>query len=65
MCIRDRFSGGLYSFKARDYAAARKAYSKELIEGIEIAANIFGVNPYKLYTVDVYKRHRLKRTEKS
>ena len=47
-----KFSGGLYSFKARDYAAARKAYSKELIEGIEIAANIFGVNPYKLYTVD-------------
>ena len=29
-----------------------RLYSKELIEGIEIAANIFGVNPYKLYTID-------------
>ena len=47
-----KFSGVLYSFKARDYAAARRLYSKELIEGIEIAANIFGVNPYKLYTID-------------
>lgn len=47
-----KFSGGLYNFRTRDYTNARSIYSKELIEGIENAANIFGVNPYKLYTIN-------------
>ena len=31
-----KFSGGLYSFKARDYAAARKVYSKELLRVLKL-----------------------------
>lgn len=47
-----RLDGELYSFTAGNYRNALKKYSKELINGIENAANIFGINSLKIYTFE-------------
>ncbi len=50
-CLRafGRVEGEIYSFNISDYHKQRQKYSKKLMDGIECAAEIFGVDKYKVY----------------
>ena len=50
-CLREfgRVEGELYAFNISDYHSARQKYSQKIISGIESAADIFGVDRYKIY----------------
>ncbi|MDO4617913.1 MAG: patatin-like phospholipase family protein [Clostridia bacterium] len=43
--------GDIYPIRAKEYLRAREKYSKELIKGLETAAEILSVNKYKEYSV--------------
>lgn len=47
-----RCTGREYSIITSDYFKSRGRYSKELLDGLEKAAEIFGVNKLRIYTVD-------------
>lgn len=47
-----RYRGDIYSFDAKDYGKARGRYSQELLEGLEKAAKVFDIDPFKLYGVE-------------
>ena len=53
-CLRafGRIEGNIYSFNVSDYHKTRQKYSKKLIDGIEYAAQIFGVDKYRIYKFD-------------
>ncbi len=44
-----RLEGKFYAFNVSDYHKARQKYSLKIIDGIENAANIFGVDRYRIY----------------
>ncbi len=46
-----KISGDIYAFRASDYQRARRTYSKELIEGLESAAELYSVDKLREYTV--------------
>ena len=50
-CLREfgRVEGNLYAFNVSDYHSVRQMYSQKIINGIESAADIFGVDRYKIY----------------
>lgn len=50
-CLRafGRVEGNIYSFNVGDYHRVRQKYSKKLIDGIEYAAQVFGVDKYRIY----------------
>lgn len=52
MKVFGRCTGREYSIITSDYFKARGRYSEELLEGIEKAAEIFGVSKLRMYTVD-------------
>lgn len=52
MKVFGRCTGREYSIIASDYFKARGRYSEELLDGIEKAAEIFGVSKLRMYTVD-------------
>ncbi len=47
-----RLAGQRYYFNIGDYCRARARYSPEILNGIERAAEIFGIDPIKVYKVD-------------
>lgn len=47
-----RLEGNIYAFNAADYHRQRQKYSAKLIDGIEYAAKILGVDRYKIYGFD-------------
>lgn len=67
-CLRafGRVEGEIYSFNVSDYHKQRQKYSKKLMDGIECAAEIFGVDRYKVYkfsdlvngVLEKYKEYR-------
>ncbi|MBR3792062.1 MAG: patatin-like phospholipase family protein [Clostridia bacterium] len=50
-CLREfgRVEGNLFAFNVSDYHSVRQMYSQKIINGIESAADIFGVDRYKIY----------------
>ncbi|MBQ7793513.1 MAG: patatin-like phospholipase family protein [Clostridia bacterium] len=46
-----KFGGKIYPLRISDYLRARRKYSEELIDGLERAAEIYGVDKLKEYTV--------------
>ncbi len=48
-----RLCGEIYSFKTNDYFKARQRYSKAVIVGLEEAADIFEIDKYREYTVEL------------
>lgn len=47
-----RVEGNIYAFNAVDYHRQRQKYSQKIIDGIEYAARIFGVDRYRIYRFD-------------
>lgn len=47
-----RIEGKIYSFNISDYHKSRQKYSAKIIEGVEYAAQVFGVDKYKIYKFD-------------
>lgn len=47
-----RLAGQRYYFNIGDYCRARGRYSQEILDGIEYAAEIFGIDTLKVYKVD-------------
>lgn len=47
-----RLEGKLFAFNVSDYHKARQKYSAKIIEGIEYAAQVFGVDKYRIYKFD-------------
>ena len=56
--------GDIYPIRTREYILAKSRYSSELIKGIEIAAEIFGINKYKEYSVISLARETIKEYKK-
>ena len=60
-----RVEGKLFAFNISDYHKARSRYSSKVIEGIEYAADVFGIDRYRIYKFDdlvecvikIYKRN--------
>ena len=61
-----RLVGNQYYFNTVDYYKAKSKYSDDLLTGIEVAADAFGIDPLAVYRVDslidgiVLKYHKLK-----
>ncbi len=55
-----RLSGEIYPIRSADYLRARRKYSAELISGLELAADIYGINKLKEYTVTSLARATVK-----
>ena len=47
-----RVEGKIYAFNIADYHKTKQKYSAKIIEGIEYAAQVFGVDKYKIYKFD-------------
>ncbi len=59
-----KIMGDIYAIRTREYIAAKNQYSDDLIKGIEIAAEIFGINKYKEYSVISLARETVKEYKK-
>lgn len=46
------FAGDRYTFTEGDFIRSRRKYSESLLKGVQEAAAFFGVDEYKIYTVD-------------
>lgn len=58
------YMGKIYSFPAEEYLRARKKYSADFITGLEKAADIFGIDRFKEYSIDslekcVFERYKI------
>ena len=64
-----RLEGEIYAFNISDYHKTRQKYSMKLIEGVEQAADIYGIDKYKIYKFDdllngvlnIYKEYKDKK----
>ncbi len=45
-----KITGDIYPIRTNDYLRARRKYSKEIMEGLECAAEIYGIDKLKEYT---------------
>ncbi len=59
-----RLEGVAYNFNIGDYKKARLLYSANILEGIEIAAGILGIDKFKVYSVESFIEGTLKLFEK-
>jgi len=59
-----KLMGDIYPIRTREYILAKSRYSFELIKGIEIAAEILGINKYKEYSVISLARETVKEYRK-
>ena len=53
-CLKEfgRLEGKIFAFNISDYHKARQKYSVKIIEGIEYAAQVFGVDKFRIYKFD-------------
>lgn len=49
-----RLEGSIYNFNIGDYKRARLLYSANILEGIEIAGEILGIDKFKVYSIESF-----------